>query len=43
MTDPVYIGLAVTSHVDAATLRTFTFDSVSTTATSHRTVLLRLG
>ncbi len=31
MTDPVYIGLAVTSHVDAATLRTFTFDSVGTT------------
>jgi hypothetical protein len=31
MTDPVYIGLAVTSHVDAATLRTFKFDNVSTT------------
>jgi hypothetical protein len=30
MTDPVYIGLAVTSH-DAATMRTFTFDNVSTT------------
>ncbi len=30
MTDPVYIGLAVTSH-DAATLRTFKFDNVSTT------------
>jgi hypothetical protein len=31
MTDPVYIGLAVTSHVDAATLRTFKFDNVGTT------------
>jgi hypothetical protein len=30
MTDPVYIGLAVTSH-DAATMRTFTFANVSTT------------
>ncbi|MCL5281527.1 MAG: DUF1349 domain-containing protein [Planctomycetes bacterium] len=30
MTDPVLIGLAVTSH-DAATQRTFTFDNVSTT------------
>jgi hypothetical protein len=33
MTDPVFIGLAVTSHVDAATKRTVTFDSVSTTGT----------
>ncbi|MEN6427483.1 MAG: PA14 domain-containing protein [Phycisphaerales bacterium] len=31
MTDPVLIGLAVTSHVNAATLRTFTFDNVATT------------
>jgi hypothetical protein len=28
MTDPVLIGLAVTSHVDG-TLRTFTFDNVT--------------
>ena len=31
MKDPVYIGLAVTSHVDAATMRTVKFDNVSTT------------
>ena len=29
MTDPVLIGLSVTSHV-AGTLRTFTFDNVTT-------------
>ena len=33
MTDPVLIGLAVTSHVDAVTARTFTFDNVATTGT----------
>lgn len=32
MTDPVYMGLAVTSH-DAATMRTVTFDNVTTTGT----------
>jgi hypothetical protein len=31
MKDPVFIGLCVTSHVDAATIRTMTFDNVSTT------------
>ena len=31
MTDPVLIGLAAGSHVNAATPNTFTFDSVSTT------------
>ena len=31
MKDPVFIGLAVTSHVDAVTVRTLTFDNVSTT------------
>jgi len=31
MADPVLIGLAVTSHVDAATTRTITFDNVSAT------------
>ena len=33
MTDPVLIGFAVTSHVDATTVRTITFDNVSTTGT----------
>ncbi|MCX5644095.1 MAG: PA14 domain-containing protein [Phycisphaerae bacterium] len=31
MADPVYVGLFVTSHVDAATNRTYTIDSVNTT------------
>jgi hypothetical protein len=33
MADPVCIGLFVTSHVDAATVRTFTIDNVATTGT----------
>ena len=33
MADPVLIGFAVTSHVDAVTARTITFDNVSTTGT----------